>query len=144
MPSVAKALILGADMGRGKGDSVFRPRFWLGVALSAVLAGCASAPQDGLASRSEPGLAQPQAAFAAAPRFGDADAFDWGGPGPAAYAVHGIDVSRFQGDIDWRAVRRAGVAFAYVKATEGGDHLDPRFRDNWRAARRASPGVSPS
>src|SRR4029079_13630990 len=35
--------------------------------------------------------------------------------------VQGIDVSYWQGDIDWDKVRRAGVAFAYIKATEGGD-----------------------
>lgn len=51
--------------------------------------------------------------------------------------VHGIDVSQWQGDIDWRKVRRAGIDFAYIKATEGGDHVDPRFLDNWEGARRA-------
>lgn len=51
--------------------------------------------------------------------------------------VHGIDVSRWQGDIDWAQVRRAGTRFAFIKATEGGDHLDPRFFENWDNARRA-------
>lgn len=51
--------------------------------------------------------------------------------------VQGIDVSQWQGDIDWRKVREAGVDFAYIKATEGGDHLDPRFLDNWEGAARA-------
>lgn len=70
-------------------------------------------------------------------RFGDFDPHPWEGRGPDAYPVHGIDVARYQGDIDWRQVRRAGVAFAYIKATEGGDFLDPRFQDNWRNAGRA-------
>jgi lysozyme len=51
--------------------------------------------------------------------------------------IQGIDVSYWQGDIDWRKVRAAGVQFAYIKATEGGDHLDPKFRQNWDAAKRA-------
>lgn len=51
--------------------------------------------------------------------------------------IHGIDVSRHQGDIDWNAVARAGVRFAFIKATDGGDYLDPRFRENWREARQA-------
>ncbi|MFC0283614.1 GH25 family lysozyme [Camelimonas abortus] len=51
--------------------------------------------------------------------------------------VHGIDVSRWQGDIDWRAVRRAGATFAFIKATEGGDHVDPKFLQNWYGARDA-------
>jgi lysozyme len=51
--------------------------------------------------------------------------------------IHGIDVSRWQGNIDWPRVRAAGTRFAFIKATEGGDHLDPRFYENWDNARRA-------
>jgi lysozyme len=51
--------------------------------------------------------------------------------------IQGIDVSYWQGYIDWNQVRAAGVRFAYIKATEGGDHLDPKFLDNWSAAERA-------
>lgn len=51
--------------------------------------------------------------------------------------VKGIDVSYWQGDIDWAQVRAAGVDFAYLKATEGGDHIDPKFQENWHAAKRA-------
>jgi lysozyme len=53
------------------------------------------------------------------------------------YPVHGIDISRWQGDIDWRSVRAAGTRFAFIKATEGGDHIDPRFLQNWNGARAA-------
>lgn len=56
---------------------------------------------------------------------------------PNSFPIHGIDVSRWQGDIDWRAVHRSGVKFAWIKATEGGDHLDPKFRQNWDGARAA-------
>jgi lysozyme len=51
--------------------------------------------------------------------------------------IQGIDVSRHSGDIDWAAVRRSGVTFAYLKTTEGGDHQDPKFMVNWRAAQAA-------
>ena len=51
--------------------------------------------------------------------------------------IHGIDVSRYQGRIDWASVRNAGTQFAFIKATEGGDYLDPRFHENWTGARRA-------
>ncbi|MFZ5677116.1 MAG: GH25 family lysozyme [Pseudomonadota bacterium] len=51
--------------------------------------------------------------------------------------VQGIDVSYWQGDIDWKKVRDAGIHFAYIKATEGGDRLDPKFLYNWRAAKQA-------
>lgn len=57
--------------------------------------------------------------------------------GHHAHPVHGIDVSKYQGTIDWQQVRAAGVSFAFIKATEGGDLLDSRFRENWEGARRA-------
>lgn len=53
------------------------------------------------------------------------------------YPIHGIDISKWQGDIDWAEVKRAGTAFVYMKATEGGDHLDERFKSNWEGARAA-------
>jgi lysozyme len=55
----------------------------------------------------------------------------------AEFSVHGIDVSKYQGDIDWRQVKEAGVAFAFIKATEGGDALDSKFHRNWAAAKEA-------
>ncbi len=54
-------------------------------------------------------------------------------PSPTC-VLRGIDVSRHQNVIDWPAVARAGVAFAWIKATEGGDYLDPAFRRNWALA----------
>ncbi len=72
------------------------------------------------------------------PRYGDSDpVHDWEGGAPHRFPVHGIDVSKWQGDIDWRAARNADIAFAFIKATEGGDIVDERFADNWRGAGRA-------
>ena len=48
--------------------------------------------------------------------------------------LEGIDVSTYQGAIDWGAVAGSDVAFAWIKATEGVGWLDPHFRSNWRAA----------
>jgi lysozyme len=53
------------------------------------------------------------------------------------YPVQGIDVSKWQGEIDWQAVRGAGTRFAFIKATEGGDHIDERFLTNWYGAKAA-------
>jgi lysozyme len=59
-------------------------------------------------------------------------------PNAARFPIWGVDVSHYQGEIDWAAVARVPhIGFAYVKATEGGDWLDPRFAANWRGARRA-------
>jgi lysozyme len=64
-------------------------------------------------------------------------AYDFPDPTPEDFPVHGIDISRWQGDVDWEAAKNGGVAFAWIKATEGGDHVDPRFVQNWVAARQA-------
>lgn len=53
------------------------------------------------------------------------------------YDVVGVDVSNHQGPIDWAALRAAGVAFAYIKASEGASFVDERFDANWRAAHGA-------
>ncbi len=54
-----------------------------------------------------------------------------------SYPIQGIDISRWQGEIDWASVKAAGTRFVYIKATEGGDHIDPAFLRNWEGARRA-------
>lgn len=58
-------------------------------------------------------------------------------PSDAAHPSQGIDVSHHQGAIDWAALPAQGVDFAYIKASEGGDHRDTRFVENWRASRIA-------
>lgn len=58
-------------------------------------------------------------------------------PSPERYPVRGIDVSHHQDLIDWREVKGAGIAFAYLKATEGSDWADPEFARNWRGAAEA-------
>lgn len=49
----------------------------------------------------------------------------------------GIDVSHFQGHIDWQAVKAAGCDFAFAKATEGAGVTDPCFAANWAAMKAA-------
>ena len=56
---------------------------------------------------------------------------------PQDFPVHGIDISRYQGNIDWQEARRGNVAFAWIKATEGGDYADPMFLQHWMAASAA-------
>ncbi len=68
-------------------------------------------------------------------RFRDAKPINFGkAMSPKNFAVHGVDVSRWQGEIDWPKLRTQGANFAYIKATDGGDHLDPMFKENWREA----------
>lgn len=71
------------------------------------------------------------------PDLGDSRPHQWRNGHPYNHHVHGIDISRWQGAIDWGRVRAAGVSFAFIKATEGGDHSDPAFPRYWREAAAA-------
>ena len=70
------------------------------------------------------------------PAFGDTDPHEWDALSPWLYPIHGIDVSKYQGEIDWQRVRASGTSFAFIKATEGGDVADERFLDNGLQGRR--------
>jgi len=58
-------------------------------------------------------------------------------PALLAGEAYGIDVSAYQGRIDWQRVAGQHVSFAYIKASEGGDFVDRRFAANWSGASRA-------
>jgi lysozyme len=54
---------------------------------------------------------------------------------PSGFSVHGIDVSRYQRDIDWKMVhamrdKGARIEFAIIKATEGITICDPYYKKN--------------
>ncbi|WP_340561451.1 lysozyme [Streptomyces sp. GSL17-111] len=48
--------------------------------------------------------------------------------------VQGIDVSHWQGSINWSSVKASGIDFAYIKATEGTSFKDSRFGANYTGA----------
>jgi lysozyme len=48
----------------------------------------------------------------------------------------GIDVSFWQGTINWDQVRGAGVRYAFIRAYYGANTRDSQFTRNWREARR--------
>jgi lysozyme len=51
--------------------------------------------------------------------------------------VLGLDVSHYQGTVDWASVARQGYRFAFLKATEGTSWIDPEFSTNWNGAQAA-------
>jgi lysozyme len=58
---------------------------------------------------------------------------------PVNYAIHGIDVSHYQKNIDWQAVKQMRdknihLKFAFIKATQGATLSDDKFRRNWNLA----------
>lgn len=61
---------------------------------------------------------------------------------PEEYAIHGIDVSKFQQTIAWEEVqamqvKKIKLGFVFMKATEGIGNVDPLFHRNWRRAKDA-------
>lgn len=67
---------------------------------------------------------------------------EFGIPIPVHYGIHGIDVSRYQQRISWKAVSEMNVkgvqlGFAFIKATEGNGRVDPFFKRNWEKSKEA-------
>jgi lysozyme len=60
---------------------------------------------------------------------------------PEGFDIHGIDVSHYQGEIDWEVLRNQGtiddcpIRFVMIKATEGATKVDENFEDNFFQAR---------
>ena len=52
-------------------------------------------------------------------------------PTETDYPVRGVDVSYYQGDIDWKVLADENIDFAFIKATEGSGHIDTKFEENW-------------
>ncbi len=59
-------------------------------------------------------------------------------PTVTLYDVVGIDVSRYQGNIDWDIMSSQNVSFAFIKATEGSNHVDKYFTTNWESVSKTS------
>ncbi|MCL6454389.1 MAG: 1,4-beta-N-acetylmuramidase [Alicyclobacillus sp.] len=55
----------------------------------------------------------------------------------SASDAQGIDVSAYQGTINWSQVRASGISFAFIKATEGTSLTDSLFATNYAQAKAA-------
>jgi lysozyme len=51
--------------------------------------------------------------------------------------VLGIDVSHYQGDVNWHLVSQSDFRFAFIKASDGSIFEDPKFKAHWSGARDA-------
>jgi lysozyme len=56
------------------------------------------------------------------------------GVGPT---VKGIDVSIYQGTIDWTSAKNDGVVYAFVRVSDGLNSIDSKFSANWSGSRSA-------
>ncbi len=59
-------------------------------------------------------------------------------PSADDYPVRGVDVSAYQGVIDWQTLAGEGISFAYIKATEGSNHVDARAEYNLVEAKKTA------
>lgn len=62
---------------------------------------------------------------------------------PGSFQIHGIDVSKYQQNVQWKAVKEMKVndvqlGFAFIKATQGTDKTDPVYTLNWTQAKEAA------
>ncbi len=59
---------------------------------------------------------------------------------PANFTIHGIDISKHNGNIDWENLesnkeKGKDLGFIFIKATEGVDMVDEKFAKNWQNAK---------
>lgn len=59
-------------------------------------------------------------------------------PSPSQHPIAGVDLSHYQGTVDWEILSKEDIQFAYIKATEGSSHVDEQFAANWQQAGKTS------
>ncbi|WP_103867101.1 glycoside hydrolase family 25 protein [Aquimarina sp. I32.4] len=52
-----------------------------------------------------------------------------------ASSILGVDISHFQNNINWNDIKSDSINFVYIKATEGTDYQDPKFKKNRASAK---------
>jgi lysozyme len=56
---------------------------------------------------------------------------------PTAGTIKGVDVSTFQGAVDWTKVKAAGIDFAFARISDGTANPDDQFTANWKGMKAA-------
>ncbi|WP_109830083.1 glycoside hydrolase family 25 protein [Reichenbachiella versicolor] len=49
--------------------------------------------------------------------------------------LHGCDISHWNGQVNWTALKKTDITFLFIKATQGLTYVDPDFEENWTTAR---------
>jgi lysozyme len=128
------AVLLWAALGAGRASAQdFANTPALPEELCAISARTASLGRDAAPTNDAPRLGHHRAGHASAPaQSGET-------PDVSRHPVRGVDVSSYDGAIQWTQVRAAGISFAFIKATEGDTFVDRDFAANWKEA--AGAGV---
>lgn len=58
------------------------------------------------------------------------------GFGPFGNTYRGIDVSEWQGNIDYESVKGSGIEVVYIRASEGFNYTDPYYLRNYNGAKQ--------
>lgn len=59
-------------------------------------------------------------------------------PSREDFPVRGVDVSNYQGEIDWQKLSGEDIQFAFIKATEGSGYVDDKFTQNYENAQKTN------
>ncbi len=62
-------------------------------------------------------------------------------PPSSTPVISGIDVSAWQGEIDWQQVYQSGVEIAIIRSSEGSSVIDSQFERNYTGAKAAGVAV---
>ncbi|MEM7439383.1 MAG: GH25 family lysozyme [Pseudomonadota bacterium] len=113
-------------------------RAFLCLCFAFALAACGGGGGDNRSATPVTSVQSPAPQFVSGnPKYADSDPVVWQGPKPWDYAVHGVDVARYQAGLDFGKLERNGIKFAFIKATEGGDIVDPEYKTHWARAKAA-------
>ena len=52
------------------------------------------------------------------------------------YSIQGIDISHYQGKINWKNISAQEIRFVYMKATQGINFQDKQFQYNWKETKK--------
>ncbi|HEX7661781.1 MAG TPA: GH25 family lysozyme [Pseudonocardiaceae bacterium] len=139
-------------MPRSRGPGRARRRRWRGAALnvvgSVVLAGAMLGGRvlwPDAPAVAGPVLVHPQDDWAGSQiiKHEGVGSYAQQGAGVGAGTLPGLDVSSYQGTVNWPAVAGGGATFAYVKATESTTYTSPTFSAQYNGAKAAGliPGA---
>jgi lysozyme len=56
--------------------------------------------------------------------------------------IMGVDISKYQGDVDFKQLKASGITYVFIRASEGNTYQDPKFESHFAQAKAAGLIVS--
>lgn len=94
----------------------------VGAAVGCAGVGCSSADSSNAPSTDDPCLGTQSSALKTC---------------AGGTVLHGIDVSYYQANVDWKKVKASGKDFAFARVSDGTAYPDTKFATNWPAMKSA-------